>query len=160
MRTSRWLVAVAVVTVVAVAPACSDDDDDGGGNPVSDDADGGSGSGSDVGGGDDQGAGDTVESAGWGATTAIYRQEIGERFVFDCPSDGQIGSVWGTGPFTDDSSVCSAAVFAGEITVEDGGRVMVGIVEGQDSYEAGEENSVTAKAYGEWPGSFIVIDGD
>jgi len=38
-----------------------------------------------------------------------------------CESGGALGSVWGSGPYTADSSVCSAATHAGVIGIDGGG---------------------------------------
>jgi hypothetical protein len=65
--------------------------------------------------------------------------------------------VWGDGPFTDDSSVCTAGVFVGAITFEDGGTVTIEMTGPQESYEPAEANGVSTFEYGEWPGSFQVV---
>jgi hypothetical protein len=62
--------------------------------------------------------------------------------------------VWGDGIYTDDSSVCTAAVHAGLITVAEGGRVVIEISAGLDAYEGATANGVTTLPYASWPGSF------
>jgi hypothetical protein len=79
-----------------------------------------------------------------GATTATV----------ECPPGGAGFSVWGTGVFTDDSSVCTAAVHAGLITFAGGGTVRVERLPGQDSYQGSVANGVTSYPYGPWSGSF------
>ncbi|HEU5151021.1 MAG TPA: LCCL domain-containing protein [Iamia sp.] len=90
----------------------------------------------------------------WDLNAAQYRGEDGKRIAFLCPPDGEIGSVWGTETYTDDSSVCSAAVHAGIINPVEGGRVVIEIAPGEESYEGSEANAVTSQDYGSWPGSF------
>ena len=94
----------------------------------------------------------------WSAAPTQYRGEDGVRVAFTCPAGGTASTVWGTGPFTDDSSVCTAAVYAGAITFEEGGRVVVVIRPGEESYEAGTANGVTTQEYGTWAGSFELAD--
>lgn len=90
----------------------------------------------------------------WDLNAAQYRGEDGTRIAFLCPPDGEIGSVWGTETYTDDSSVCSAAVHAGVINPVEGGRVVIEIAPGEETYEGTEANGVTSQDYGSWDGSF------
>jgi hypothetical protein len=65
--------------------------------------------------------------------------------------------VWGTGTYTDDSSVCSAGVHAGRITAAEGGTVRIEIAPGMESYEGSEANGVTSLSYGQWDGSYVFV---
>jgi LCCL domain len=94
----------------------------------------------------------------WAATAAAHRGLDGERFEYDCPAGGLLRFVWGTDVYTDDSSVCTAGVHVGVITLEDGGTVTIEIRPGQDAYEATERNGVSTLDYGPWGGSYVVID--
>jgi hypothetical protein len=94
----------------------------------------------------------------WSATAVEHRTEVGEDFTYDCPPDGEPDSIWGTDIYTDDSSICTAAVHVGAITVEDGGEVKIEIRPGEDSYEATERNGIESFAYGQWGGSFVIVD--
>lgn len=106
----------------------------------------------------DEGTGAPTEEAAdvdWGLNAVEYRGRDGERIAFDCPSGGSPDdSVWGDGTYTDDSSVCAAAVHAGLITPEEGGRVVIEIAPGETSYTGSDANGVTSQDYGEWGGSF------
>src|SRR5690242_14503846 len=73
-----------------------------------------------------------------GAATAIdwatspldldLRGMNGERYGFHCPPGKASPSrVIGSGPYTDDSSICSAAVHAGAIGAKEGGDVAIEI---------------------------------
>lgn len=95
----------------------------------------------------------------WDLDATQYRGEDGTRIAFLCPPDGEIGSVWGTDDYTDDSSVCSAAVHAGVINPIEGGRIIVEIAPGQPSYDGTEANGVTSQDYGSWDGSFFFPRG-
>jgi hypothetical protein len=67
--------------------------------------------------------------------------------------------VWGTDIYTDDSSVCTAAVHAGLIDYEDGGEVVIEIRAGESSYLGTTANGVTTLDYGAWRRSFVFVDG-
>lgn len=117
--------------------------------------------------GGDTGAGPSTGAAdqeatdnSWVASPGEYRGQDGLRVAYNCPAGGTLASLWGTGPFTDDSSVCTAGVFLGLITTEGGGRIVIEIAPGADAYEAGEGHGVAAAAYGTWAGSFIVVPSD
>ncbi len=100
-----------------------------------------------------------VDERGWGVNARTHRGDL-RRFVYDCDPAGVPGTVWGTGPYTDDSSVCAAGVHAGFITLSDGGRVVIQIQGGESGYPAGERNGISALAYGDWEGSFTVVSGE
>lgn len=92
--------------------------------------------------------------SGWQATATSYGDRIGERFLFACPPDGVNWFVYGTDVYTSDSSVCTAAVHFGLITLESGGDVIIEILPGQDSYVGSNRNDITSQGYGDWPASF------
>ena len=95
----------------------------------------------------------------WGLNAAAYRGQIGLRVAYDCPPGGVAGSLWGTSPFTDDSSVCTAALYSGLIDTTNGGRVVIEIAPGASAYASGEANGAIAYEYGEWGGSFVLLAG-
>ena len=83
----------------------------------------------------------------------------GDDGFFACPGQAQCGrqtgSVWGTGPYTADSSICAAARHNGTIG-EKGGFFKVSKRDGQDSYEGSEKNGVTTSSYGNYDSSFVI----
>ncbi len=83
----------------------------------------------------------------------------GERYSFACPSGKpQPSRVAGSGPYTDDSSICSAAVHAGALRAKDGGMVTIEIRPGQAAYPGSEKNYVASASYDRaWSGGFVVI---
>ncbi|XP_066301431.1 uncharacterized protein [Branchiostoma lanceolatum] len=89
------------------------------------------------------------------------RDMQGESFTIVCPADcASTGStVWGDGIYTDDSSICRAAIHAGMIG-DSGGEVTVYMLDGQDSYEGSESNGVSSLHYGSWGGSFGFTSGN
>src|SRR3954447_2121026 len=95
----------------------------------------------------------------WAATASTYRNWIGAQYEYNCPPNGkQTRTVWGRDVYTDDSSVCTAAVHGGLITFKKGGKVTIEMREGQSSYAASKRNGVQTTKYGPWGGSFIVVD--
>jgi hypothetical protein len=110
---------------------------------------------------DDGGStGDPAVASAWARTASEFRDRVGETVDVECPPDGVLGSLWGTNTYTDDSSICTAAVHAGLITVEDGGEVTIEILEGQDEYLAAESNGVESKVFGPFEGSFSFPDAE
>ncbi|WP_068279579.1 LCCL domain-containing protein [Aldersonia kunmingensis] len=94
--------------------------------------------------------------ADWSADAQQYRGQDGGRASFACPPNGSLDTVWGSGYYTDDSSVCNAAVHAGVITREAGGTVIIEISPGMSSYQGSTANGVTSLDWGSWGGSFQV----
>ncbi|WP_341861841.1 LCCL domain-containing protein [Gymnodinialimonas sp. 57CJ19] len=74
----------------------------------------------------------------------------------ECAPNGSFGSVWGTGTYTSDSSVCTAAVHYGWIAHDQGGMVDFRQVPGLDSYAGSAQNGVTSSDYGAWSASFQI----
>jgi hypothetical protein len=100
-------------------------------------------------------ADDEAKDVTWTLNAADFRGQDGRRIAYDCTPDGTAATVWGSGTYTDDSSVCTAAVFEGLISLEDGGRVVIEISPGLDAYETATANGITTEAYPAWPGSYI-----
>lgn len=79
-----------------------------------------------------------------------------ENYICTCAPGQSDRSVWGSGPFTGDSDICTAARFAGLIGA-DGGRVTVGTAPGQAGYEGAQANGVTTRDWGSYGESFQFI---
>lgn len=93
----------------------------------------------------------------WGTNAVPNRGKDGQRFTYACPAGGGPRNVWGTDVYTDDSSICIAAVHAGLITFAAGGSVTIEIRPGQSSYTGSARNGVTSGSWGGWSGSFIFV---
>lgn len=91
----------------------------------------------------------------WETDATRFRGQVGSRFMFTCPP-GRIQSVWGSDIYSDDSSLCSAAVHAGVITTH-GGPITIEMRSGLTSYRGSKRNKVASKGYGPWEGSFVVL---
>jgi hypothetical protein len=83
----------------------------------------------------------------------------GSRYRFHCPAGKpQSGAVIGSGPYTDGSSICTAAVHAGAIDAQRGGTVTIQVLPGESRYAGSTQNFVTSQGYAEpWGGSFAVL---
>ncbi|MEX1125265.1 MAG: LCCL domain-containing protein [Acidimicrobiia bacterium] len=94
----------------------------------------------------------------WTLTAAEHRGESGTQYTYQCPPGGPTNRVWGTDIYTDDSSVCSAAVHAGLITVEGGGDVTIEMRPGEATYPGTEANGVSSADWGVWSSSYVFAD--
>ena len=81
----------------------------------------------------------TVAQA-WIVDAQEHRAEIGKTFEYDCPAGGEADRIWGVETYTDDSSVCTAAVHVGLITFAKGGKVEIEMVK---ALQAGKTPTVT-----------------
>jgi hypothetical protein len=170
------LAAVAVVVVLllgiggyAITQLTKDDpagntSTDGGGTTGTGETTGtddGSGSG-DGSGSDNAGAGERPtadfyhDDADWSTTAEEHNNHIGKTAAYKCPVKGDPHTVYGSGPFTSDSSVCTAAVHAGYITLADGGWVTIQMQPGVDSYEGTSQQGITTKGWGAYEWAFTI----
>jgi hypothetical protein len=83
----------------------------------------------------------------------------GARYRFRCPPGKPDESlVTGSGPFTDASSICSAAAQAGDIRAANGGMVTIEIRPGLGFYAGAMRNYIRSNSLaGPWGGSFIIV---
>ena len=86
-----------------------------------------------------------------------FRGRNGEVFRFRVRGSA-LGSLWGDGVYTDDSSLATAAVHAGVLRREEEGVVAVRILPGRKEYAGAERNGVASESYGEWHGSFEFVE--
>ncbi len=92
----------------------------------------------------------------WNSSAALVSFEAGKTLKLSCPSNGKESSVWGTDIYTLDSSVCTAAVHAGKITLEKGGPVTIEMRPGESSYRGSDRNGIKTNDYQQYGSSFIV----
>ncbi len=98
-----------------------------------------------------------TSGTGWGTNAKSATLQMGGRYSCNCPANGGAGSVWGTDIYTDDTSICTAAVHAGLISFQSGGRVIIEIRPGQSSYATTARYGITSTAYGQWGRSFVFV---
>lgn len=95
----------------------------------------------------------------WGPKSArSLGRKVGDRITVDCPAGGHAAPVWGDGVYTDDSSVCAAAVHAGLIGFDEGGRIAIELAIGRGRYGGKLRNGVQSISAGGSDGSFFFPD--
>jgi hypothetical protein len=92
----------------------------------------------------------------WATRANGYRNRMGQQVVLVCPPGGWPNQVWGTDTYTDDSSICTAAVHAGVITFATGGTIVLHMRPGEGAYSGSTRNDVTTDRWGAWEASFSV----
>lgn len=106
-----------------------------------------------------------VETRNWGSygtsfsfqakVAACGVMPVGEDSVTcSCAAGGAGGTVWGSGPFTADSNLCSAARHAGVIG-DGGGTVTALRIGGLGAYAASERNGIASRGWGSYASSVI-----
>lgn len=82
----------------------------------------------------------------------------GTKYTVQCQSDCALKEhkVWGSGPFTDDSSICQAAILASALS-DKGGEVAFVIADGQSNYKGGTFNGIKAASRDNHIRSFKVL---
>ena len=94
----------------------------------------------------------------WRFSPGQYRDRNGQRYTFQCLPNGEPASVLGTDIYTDDSSICTAAIHEGLISIASGGVVTIEIRPGQDAYIGSERNGIKSLDFkGRWSGSFVFV---
>ena len=160
LKRTPALVALALVALVFAGCGGDDDDDDASASAPAEDTTETTAPAEE---GDDEAvespSGENAEGTGatdpWRMSTYNQDFDADDQLEFDCPPDGEAARVWGTDVYTDDSSLCTAAVHAGLITVDDGGAILVELAPGEESYEGSTANGITTESYGPWSGSFV-----
>lgn len=95
-----------------------------------------------------------IQTITWSFTANRYRDRVGEDIPVFCPPDGVANRIWGSDVYSDQSSICTAAVHAGLITLDEGGAIAIRALPGQESYEGTDQNDLSSSRFGQWPGSF------
>ena len=82
----------------------------------------------------------------------------GRRESVLCPAGGHIEGAWGTDIYTDDSSICTAAVHAGLLSATDGGPVTIEMRPDAGQYLGSMRNGVRTGDWMEpWTGAYVFI---
>ncbi len=97
-----------------------------------------------------------VVRADCSTTATSLPGDAGERYLIACPDGCGTSTLWGTGVYTDDSSVCSAAIHNGIVTSE-GGVFSLVVLPGRDSYQATQRHGITSSTWARWGRSFAVV---
>jgi LCCL domain len=102
------------------------------------------------GGGDEVGSTSPVDAetaldVTWKTDIREWGDDIGHKVLFDCPPRGIPQDIWGDRLYYGNSSVCTAAVHDGRISLPKGGRVTVEVREGSSSYPGTRRNGITSE---------------
>src|SRR5687768_12489368 len=79
----------------------------------------------------------------------------GDSYGCTCAAGATAGPVWGSGPYTADSDICTAARHAGALGQE-GGLVVAQAVEAPPSFAGTVSNGVTSMDYGTYPRAYVL----
>ena len=90
----------------------------------------------------------------WNTAAQGLTTQLAQPLTLECPANGAVRNVWGTDTYTDDSSICSAAVHAGVITSASGGRVTLQAAGAQQTFAGSSRNGVQSRDYESWPNAF------
>lgn len=97
----------------------------------------------------------------WGTGASKWQGYWGRRETLRCPAGGLLEMAWGTDIYTDDSSVCTAAVHAGLLSASEGGVVTIEIRPDAGQYGGTDRNGMRTGDWMEpWNGAFIFIWGE
>jgi hypothetical protein len=97
-----------------------------------------------------------VIEAGCSYDAGQLKDNDGTAFRVSCPANCDKGSIYGTGIYTADTSICRAGIHAGAIPVE-GGTLTVVLQPGRLAYRGSEQNGITSSDYGKYSRSFAVV---
>jgi hypothetical protein len=86
----------------------------------------------------------------------VFRGRNDEQLSFEV-TGSDVGGLWGSGIYSDDSALATAAVHAGVLKPGQSGIVTIEIMPGQTAYEGSESNGVTSQSYGTWDGSYRIV---
>ncbi len=88
-------------------------------------------------------------------TLVEFRGQNGKSFLFEITGQNT-GSIWGTGVYTDDSFLATAAVHGGIVKVGQKAVVKVTILPGEQQYTGSERNGIISNSWGDWLGSYRI----
>lgn len=89
----------------------------------------------------------------WSDRAIAYENRVGEDVTLYCPPSGTPSPTWGTDRYSSNSSVCSAAVHAGLITLEEGGAIAIRILPG-DAVTGSDRNEISTSSRAATAASF------
>jgi len=97
-----------------------------------------------------------VTPINWDTSAAGFQGEKGRTYAFRCPGEGSANTIYGSDTYTDDSSICTAAVHVGLITLERGGLVTIEIRPGRSTYGSTTRYGIKSTSWGEYARSFVI----
>ncbi len=98
-----------------------------------------------------------INRMGWTVTASELAHNSGSRYSLWCPPNGRAGPVWGSAPYSTDSSICTAAVHAGTLTFKTGGNAIIEMGPIVAAFAPSSRNGVTTHADSLPRSSFLVV---
>ncbi|MEA2174566.1 MAG: hypothetical protein QOD00_2158 [Blastocatellia bacterium] len=92
----------------------------------------------------------------WDTSAGGFAGEEGRTYRFRCPAEGTAQPIYGNDVYTDDSSICTAAVHVGLINLERGGIVTIEIRPGRSTYGSTTRHGIKSISFGQYGRSFVV----
>lgn len=99
---------------------------------------------------------DDITPIDWNTTGTGFKNDVGLIYKFQCPAKGTENTIWGSDIYTQDSSICTAAVHAGVFSLADGGIVTLEFRPGRLTYGSTVRNGIKSSTFGEYSRSFVV----
>lgn len=91
--------------------------------------------------------------------TNLYGVASGTQGSCYCPPMSSFGTIYGTGAYTSDSHLCTAAVHSGVISASTGGQVDYVMGSGKNAYCTSTRNGVTSSSYTAYGASYSLVGG-
>jgi hypothetical protein len=97
--------------------------------------------------------------ADWSSTPKNLRQEsaLKQEFRVFCPAATTLYTVYGSNPYTSNSSICTAALHSGMFVQGTAVYVSYRIAPGYQSYPGSTNWGVTTFPWGQWNSSFVIL---
>jgi len=92
--------------------------------------------------------------------SALPDHDSADEVSCTCDADHAGGALWGSGIYTTDSNPCAAAIHAGVIKADTGGKITMKAAKGCSSYVGAKKNAVTSHGWGKFEGSFYFPEKD
>lgn len=87
----------------------------------------------------------------WITTLERVPDDFHSPLTLLCPPKGHADTyIWGTDVYTSSSGICVAAVHAGVITLDTGGRVTVTLMPKQETFDARERYGISSRKWTNW----------
>ncbi len=83
----------------------------------------------------------------WNTNADFLNLMVGEQVTLRLPPGGNETTIWGSGPYSSDSPIGTAAVHAGLITFQKGGVVTIEFLEEAPRFDQSTKNGVTSQEF-------------
>ena len=105
-----------------------------------------------------------ISEIGWSSRLTSMgldkKKNADQKYKFECqsaPEDLIHAPIWGTRVYTSNSGICSAAVHSGMVDPEEGGIIIVKLVNGRNFYTGSKKNDVKSEDHAATNMSFVFV---